>query len=208
MKEFIEAFQERISKDGVELAIEKIEQLAIHYQLMLKWNKTHNLTRITSVKDAIEKHYMDCIYGLSFVSTDVHIHDLGSGAGFPGLVGAILRPNQSFTLVEPARKRTSFLSQVKSSLNLSNVTVLQGRAESIEGVACTVSRGTFPWPNHKPLIRPLCDGGTSYLWIGQTPSKEEYCQALQNEGLEVSWKSYELGESGKRHMGIAVKPEA
>jgi len=208
MKEFIEAFEERISKDDIQIDAVKIEQLATHYELMLKWNKTHNLTRITSIKDAIEKHYMDCICGLSFVNTDLHIHDLGSGAGFPGLVGAILRPHQSFTLVEPARKRTSFLNQVKSRLSLTNVSVLQGRAESVDGVASTISRGTFSWPNHKPLTNPLCVGGTSYLWIGQTPNREDYCETLENEGFEVSWKSYDLGESGKRQMGIAVKLKA
>jgi 16S rRNA G527 N7-methylase RsmG len=119
-------------------------------------------------------------------------------------VGAILRPDQQFILIEPARKRTSFLNQVKSQLNLSNVSVVQDRAESLNKVACTISRGTFPWPNYKPLTNSLDIGGASYLWIGQTPSKEDYCHTLQEAGFEVSWESYQLGDSGKRHMGIAA----
>ena len=148
MNEFIEAFQKRIHKEAFELSREQIEKLALHYQIMLKWNKTHNLTRIVSINDAIEKHYVDCILGLEFVNTETPVHDLGSGAGFPGLVGAILRPEQRFTLIEPARKRTSFLNQAKTQLSLSNVLVIQDRAESLNKVACTISRGTFSWPNY------------------------------------------------------------
>lgn len=207
MKEFIEAFQKRTQQEAFELSHEQIEKLAIHYQMMLKWNKTHNLTRIVSIHDAIEKHYVDCILGLEFVTTEVPVHDLGSGAGFPGLVGAILRPEQTFTLIEPARKRTSFLNQVKTRLRLSNVSVVQDRAESLNKVACNISRGTFPWPNYKPMTNSLGAGGVSYLWIGQAPSKEDYCGVLKEAGFDVSWESYQLGEIGTRHMGIAAHRE-
>jgi 16S rRNA (guanine527-N7)-methyltransferase len=204
MNEFIEAFQKRTHKEAFELSHEEIEKLAIHYQMMVKWNKTHNLTRIVSIQDAIEKHYVDCILGLEFVGAETPIHDLGSGAGFPGLVGAVLRPDQQFILIEPARKRTSFLNQIKTQLGLSNVSVVQDRAESLNKVACTLSRGTFSWPNYMPLTNALDIGGAAYLWIGQTPTQEDYCHALQKAGFEVSWESYQLGKSGTRHVGIAI----
>lgn len=208
MSDFKDSFIQRAHQSGIELEEYKIDLLANHYQFMVKWNKTHNLTRIVSIQEAIEKHYLDCIIGFNFVNPDVHIHDLGSGAGFPGLVGAILRPEQRYTLIEPARKRTSFLNQIRTQLNLKNVEVVQARAESLSGILCTISRGTFSWPNYRPLLDPLCAGGFSYLWIGQTPSKEEYFHTLTQEGYNVAWESYDLGSSGTRQIGIATKGQS
>ena len=86
---------------------------ALHFGLLLRWNKTHNLTRIVEPAEAARKHYLDCLVPLLMArSTGLEpasIVDVGSGAGFPGLFAALVWPKAQVTLWEPAQKRLSFL---------------------------------------------------------------------------------------------------
>ena len=175
-----------------------------HYELMVKWNRTHNLTRILSLEDAVVKHYLDCILGFEFVPEKKKIHDMGSGAGFPGVIGAILRPEQKFVLVEPARKRATFLSQVKATLNLNNVEISNNRAEAIQHADIVVSRGTFSWPSTYQLIDPLDKEGKLCLWAG------DHLPSLNLEKIWSIWAIRLFGAptlkiAGQRHIGIPTK---
>ena len=203
MTEFHETMKGLIS--GKNIIPEAIDKMESHYELMVKWNRTHNLTRILSLEDAVVKHYIDCILGFEFVPEKKKIHDMGSGAGFPGIIGAILRPEQKFVLVEPARKRATFLSQVKATLNLNNVEISNNRAEAIQHADIVVSRGTFSWPTTSPLIDPLDKEGKLCLWVGRSPSESEFRENMEHMGHQVVWGSYSLGTAGQRHIGILTK---
>ena len=205
MTEFQDTLKSSLNHYGQGLKDETIAKIEQHYQLMLKWNKTHNLTRIVSLEDAISKHYLDCILGLNFVSENKPIYDLGSGAGFPGIIGGILRPQQDIYLVEPARKRATFLKQVKSVLGLNNIHIVNERAETINNVDIVISRGTFSWPTTAPLLEPLKENGHLYLWVGQNPSEKVFSAAMRTQGHIPCWGSYDLGSAGQRHMGMAIK---
>jgi len=80
-----------------------------------------------------ERHVLNCAAVGEAVPTAASVADLGSGAGLPGLVLAIARPDLSVTLVEPLLRRTSFLDEVVAGLHLDNVVVRRGRAEELHG---------------------------------------------------------------------------
>jgi len=205
MTDFQKKLKSLLSDEDLKIREKAVEQMSQHYEIMLKWNKTHNLTRIVSLEDASHKHYLDCILGFNFVSEKGCLHDMGSGAGFPGIIGAILRPQQKFFLVEPARKRATFLKQVKSVLGLNNVHILNQRAETVMNAEGVISRGTFSWPTLSPLLDPLIPGGNVYLWIGQSPSEAVFRTAIQDLGHGCSWGSYDLGSAGIRNLGMVHK---
>ena len=97
--------------------------------LVLDWNQRMNLTAIRNPEEAYEKHLLDCLIPLCHVHPEGKVCDVGSGAGFPGLVWASALPDVQFTLIEPIAKRCTFLNAAKNELNLANVTVINGRAE-------------------------------------------------------------------------------
>jgi len=101
--------------------------------LLLKYNKIHRLSGAKNAKD-VEENIFDSLYPKNFLdfSSLKEVVDIGTGAGFPGMILAIEFPNTNFTLVEPLMKRTAFLHLVKSTYDLKNVTIVQERIEDIE----------------------------------------------------------------------------
>tara|TARA_B100000683_G_scaffold113166_1_gene111406 strand:- start:2609 stop:3235 length:627 start_codon:yes stop_codon:yes gene_type:complete len=204
---FISALSEQLHHQSAELTQDQLHQLGVHFELMTKWNKTHNLTRIVDGRAAAEKHYLDCLKGLDWVPDSCVAHDFGSGAGFPGLVAAIARPHQNFVLVEPARKRASFLERAVKTIGLTNAAVAHCRAQELTDLELVISRGTFSWPNFEPLVDSLKILGQLALWLGHTPTEKEFHEGMGQKGLQTDWFSYELPLSGLRHMGRAIKTQ-
>ena len=102
-------------------------------KLLLQYNKVHRLSGAKDVSE-VDANIEDSLYPMQFltpskISTAV---DIGTGAGFPGLILAMAYPKIHFTLVEPLMKRTAFLHLVKSKLGLENVTIKSDRIENIE----------------------------------------------------------------------------
>lgn len=108
-----------------------------------------------------ERHLLNCALLAEAVPADVSVCDIGSGAGLPGVVLAIARPDLRVTLVEPLLRRTNFLSEVVSDLELDNVTVVRGRAEEVKdrhGFDIVTSRAVAPLERllrwSMPLVAP------------------------------------------------------
>ena len=123
-QQFIEAIQ----KLNIQLSPVQIEQLKKYMELLVEWNEKMNLTAITDEEQVWEKHFYDSILpfaNLNFAS----MCDVGSGAGFPGIPVQIVFPHVHMTLVEPLQKRCRFLNEVKEQLNLTNLEVINARAE-------------------------------------------------------------------------------
>ncbi len=97
--------------------------------LLNQWNQKMNLTAVDQPEEVYEKHFLDCILPLKTEFPGKRVCDVGSGAGFPGLVFAIADTSLEVTLVEPTGKRCRFLEAVCSELSLDNVTVVNARAE-------------------------------------------------------------------------------
>jgi 16S rRNA (guanine527-N7)-methyltransferase len=114
----------------VELSPGQIAALEAHYALLLRWNKTVNLTTITSLAEAVERHYCESLFlGAHLPRGSLRIVDIGSGAGFPGFPVAILRPDCSVALVESHQRKAVFLRE--ASRKTGNVRVIPKRAEQV-----------------------------------------------------------------------------
>ena len=96
-----------------------------------KWNKIHNLT---GAKDdvTLDSFIYDAVFPVSFLPKVETLMDIGTGAGFPGMILALALPQTHVTLVEPLVKRASFLQFIKADLGLENVTVVKKRVEQME----------------------------------------------------------------------------
>jgi 16S rRNA (guanine527-N7)-methyltransferase len=115
----------------VELSAGQVAALETHYQLLLRWNRTLNLTSIKKMEEAVERHYCESLFlGAHLPQGPLRIADIGSGAGFPGFPVAVLRPDCTVTLIESHQRKAVFLRE--ASRKLPNVRVLARRAESIE----------------------------------------------------------------------------
>ena len=126
----------------------RLEQLVEH---LLRWNRRINLIGRCDVEVAIDRHIHDGLGLLRLLDReDVRAHgrrwvDVGSGAGLPGLVLAVARPNLAFTLVEPIGKKAAFTLDAVHRLGLTNVEVRQTRLEALEArqASAAMSRATF-----------------------------------------------------------------
>ena len=124
----------------VELSPGQVEALEAHYRLLLRWNRTLNLTSIRKIEEAVERHYCESLFLGTHLPQDLlRIADIGSGAGFPGFPVAVLRPDCSVTLIESHQRKAVFLRE--ASRSLPNVRVLARRAEDMnEQFDCAISR--------------------------------------------------------------------
>ena len=108
--------------------IVKLENFA---SLLNEWNQIHNLTGAKTI-DAIYVNIVDSLYPLTFIEKPKTLLDVGTGAGFPGLVLAIALPQTKVVLAEPLKKRVSFLKYAAIDLELPNVSVEAKRVEKVE----------------------------------------------------------------------------
>ncbi|MBS1859565.1 MAG: 16S rRNA (guanine(527)-N(7))-methyltransferase RsmG [Acidobacteria bacterium] len=112
--------------------LDEFPALKAHYELLQRWNKTLNLTRI----DSIERNYGESLFlGRHLPAGALRICDIGSGAGFPGFPVAILRPDCQVTLIESHQRKAVFLKE--ASRAVANIRVLARRAEDV--------RESFDW---------------------------------------------------------------
>src|ERR1700686_1014922 len=97
---------------------------------MFRWNKTINLTRIEGIEEAVDRHYAESLFlGANLPAGPLKIADVGSGAGFPGIPVAILRPEVAVSLIESHQRKGVFLKE--ATRRLQNVTVISKRAEHV-----------------------------------------------------------------------------
>ena len=121
-----------------------------------------------------ERHVVNCAVVVPRVPVDATVADVGSGAGLPGLVWAIARPDLHVTLIEPLLRRTTFLEEAVEALGLDQVTVLRARAEDVrESFDVVTARAVAPLEKLAgwclPLVRP---GGVLLALKGRTAEEE------------------------------------
>ena len=116
---------------GITLNQSQIDQFMIYYEMLIEWNSFMNLTAITEFDDVLKKHFIDSMSLIKAydVSMPTEVIDVGTGAGFPGLVLKIAFPEMKITLLDSLNKRIQFLNAVIKKLNLENVETIHGRAE-------------------------------------------------------------------------------
>lgn len=114
----------------LEISEEQLKQLELYYQLLKEWNNKINLTAITDPQGVAVKHFADSMSLLHYIDIpqNARVLDVGTGAGFPGVVLKIMRPDIRLTLLDSLKKRFLFLEDLLAQLDLS-ADFLQGRAE-------------------------------------------------------------------------------
>ncbi len=149
-----------------------VERLALHANEMLRWNRSIRLTAITDPVEVAVKHVADSLLLLRFAPFPGRILDFGSGAGYPGIPLAVYLPGARVTVLEASAKKCAFLSRVRGMMTLSNVDVVQGRAEERKRLQVPphdhiVTRATATAGEVIPLLSPyLADGGRFLFMMG------------------------------------------
>ena len=119
---------EGASQIGFDLSDARCDTLLDYAALIRKWNQAHNLTTIDDPAKMLTHHLLDSLSIARFVVGDRCL-DIGSGAGLPGMVMALVHPEQRWTLVESRAKKASFLREAKIRCKAENVTVIAARIE-------------------------------------------------------------------------------
>lgn len=111
----------------------KLQQLEIFYDLLIKENMKYNLTAITDYEDVLIKHYADSLALLKFIDIkpEDSILDIGTGAGFPGIPLKIFLPSNPITLIEATEKKINFIGNICDELAIDDICLCQCRAEDI-----------------------------------------------------------------------------
>lgn len=124
-------FINELEKIGVKLSEKQLEQLHIYYEMLVEWNKVMNLTGITEEEQVYLKHFYDSLTICKVVdlNKELTLCDIGTGAGFPGMVLKICFPHLHVTLVDSLGKRLNFLDNVINKLELIDIETIHARAE-------------------------------------------------------------------------------
>ena len=167
------------------------EQLARYGELLLEQNRVMNLTAITDPEQVASLHMLDCAALLT--AADLRnrtLIDVGTGAGFPGLVLKILEPSLKLTLLDSLQKRLDWLGTVCDALGLEGVELLHGRAEEEslsaprrDGYDFATSRAVAAMPLLCELCLPFVKVGGQFLAMKSVDSDEELSRAAHGISL-------------------------
>ena len=159
------------------------DKLARYAELLLEKNKVMNLTAITAPRDVATLHLLDCAaLAAQLDLSGKRVIDVGTGAGFPGMVLAILTPDARFTLLDSLGKRVDFLKEVQTDLGLKNVTCVHARAEEFaaqhrEQFDLAASRAVAQLNVLCELTLPLVKVGGRFIAMKSTSSDQEIQEA-------------------------------
>ena len=186
----IEKIADRCTGFGVEIDGNITGRLNLYGNLLLEWNEKMNLTAITAPEDVLYKHFYDCILFLKAVTPakNARIIDVGTGAGFPGMVLKIVRPDINATLLDSLNKRLVFLNEVIAELGLSGISTVHMRAEDAGKAAA-----------HREKYDIACARAVAAL-----PALMEYCLPLVKKGgCFVAMKGASAEEEMNRSLSAA-----
>jgi 16S rRNA (guanine527-N7)-methyltransferase len=157
----------------------------IFIEALQQWGKVHNLTSSLTKTD-ITKNIIDSIYPLSFLDSFDNFADIGTGAGYPGLLIALAKPNIRATLIEPKTKKVAFLNYIKATLKLSNIEILQKKAQDISDKSYDLitSRAVTNTSLLLDLTQNISDKNTKYLFYKGT--------MCQDEIKDIDFKDYKI----------------
>lgn len=130
-EEFIQTLCKECERQNIAINEKQCVDLAEYKNMLLEWNEKMNLTAITDEYEIIVKHFVDCLECTKVIKDEKNIIDVGTGAGFPGMVLAIYYKDKNFTLLDALNKRLIFLQEVVNKLGLKNVKIVHARAEEI-----------------------------------------------------------------------------
>jgi len=183
-------------EDKLELSNDMLRKIDEFTKYLMDWNKVHNLTGAKRYEE-IEEQVYDSIYPLAFLTKYNSLLDIGTGAGFPGMLLAIAMPDTECTLCEPLRKRASFLKFIARELQLANVTVEVNRVENLEikpydlitSRAVTDTKTLIEWS------RPFIGENTQMLFY----KGEQVFKEMKDLGFMMKDGEWKIISRGKRN---------
>lgn len=192
---------------------EKLSLLKRYYSLLVEWNDKMNLTRIIKEDEVYEKHYFDSIkvaQNLDF--SDKKIADVGTGAGFPGIVLAIAFPGSEVTLIESSHKKCLFLEEVKKTLDLPNIHIINARVEELrkerESFDIVISRAVASLPVLLEITAPFVKLGGYFVAMKGEKGEEELLaskHAIKTLGIVLEKKDNSPLPSGDNRLNLYFK---
>lgn len=184
-----------MKKTEIECSEEQYDKLATLVELLAKWNNVLNLTAIREIDKMVVLHILDSAVVSPLISDKgKNIADVGTGAGFPGLVLAILNPQKHFTLIDSVAKKLSFVRTAMVSLGLKNVTIINDRCENIkveQKFDCILSRAFAPLCKIIEWCENLIDDNGLFVAMkanleeGELNELPENAEILENIPLSV-----------------------
>lgn len=164
-----------------------------YYQILVRENEKYNLTNITEIQDVYVKHFIDCIELSKYIKDNASICDIGTGAGFPGLVLKIVRPDLEVVLVDSLNKRVNFLNMVINELKLEKVVALHFRAEDVEFKNKYLNSFDYVVSRAVAKLNTLLEYCLPYVKVGG--------EFLAMKGSDVSSELAEIVEAHKKLGG-------
>lgn len=188
--------EQRLSARNIVLPETFLEDAEKYKSLLLEWNKIHNLTG-AKTSEQIDEFIVDAVEPITFLPPISKAMDIGTGAGFPGMLLAIALPQTHFTLVEPLSKRASFLQFVKADLGLQNVDVKALRVEQLpsEPYDFITSRAVTDTAMLLKLSEPFRTKGSILLFYKGEKVYDEVDESLNYKIIEKQNRHYLLIES-------------
>lgn len=183
---------------NLSVAAEVRDRLLAFVTLLHKWNRAYNLTAVRDIELMVTRHLLDSLAILPWIEGS-RLLDVGSGAGLPGIVVAIVRPDVALTSIDSNGKKIRFQRQVAFELGLENVTPVHDRVEALEGVTFEqITSRAFAAPaDFVALTRMLlADGGH---WLAMAGRVDDI--VLPDDiRLAHTWPLHIPGEQGQRHL--------
>jgi 16S rRNA (guanine527-N7)-methyltransferase len=166
--------------------------------LLQQWGAVHSLSAQLK-KDEIENNIVDSLYPVKFLHSFETLADIGTGAGYPGMLLAIAYPSSQISLIEPRAKRVAFLNFVKSALKLDNVKVIQNRVENLppQSFDLITSRAVTNTSLLLSITNNIASDDTEYLFY-----KGSICLS---EIKDAKIKNYEIIQSGEHRNYLYIK---
>jgi len=164
-----ELFIEELSKLNINPTTKQLEQLEKYYEILITENQKYNLTAITDKETVYLKHFYDSLTITKIIDlNNQSLCDIGTGAGFPGMVLKIFFPNLKVTLVDSTLKKCNFLNYVINELQLANIEVLNQRAEEFSKIVrekydIVTSRAVAPLKHLLEYSIPLVKVNGTYI---------------------------------------------
>jgi len=176
---------EQCSDIGLEFENKFYRRCAQYTSLLQQWGKIHNLTAELQ-SEKIDNNILDSIYPLKFLNEFSSFADIGTGAGYPGMLLAIARPDVKAVLIEPRQKRVAFLNFVKNALDLKNVEIICDRVENVKDRSFDLitSRAVTNTSLLMELTQNITNSKTEFLFYKGS--------MLESEMKDASINNYEI----------------